>query len=97
MVNALIKKAKNTSDLKALEEKLAQAKKSFSSRKPKNPADSGIAFNLVADLIAGMIAGFFIGYNLDVYFLTAPLFLFLFIIFGIAVGFYIFYKDNIIK
>lgn len=80
-----------------LEQKIAVARKKYQKAPRPNPADKGIAFNFLTDMIAGMFVGFLIGSQLDKYCDTRPLFIILFLIIGIAVGFYIFYKDNFLK
>ena len=77
-----------------LEQRIAKARKKYQKKPINNPADKGIAFNFITDLLAGLFVGLFIGFQLDEFFSTKPLFLFVFLIIGVAVGFYIFYKDN---
>ena len=80
-----------------LEQKIAEARKKYLKTTPHNPTDKGIAFNFITDLIAGLLVGRLVGFQLDEFFNTKPLFIFIFLIIGIAVGFYIFYKDNFLK
>jgi len=73
--------------LRALEEKLA-------SRRPKitdNGQTGGhyqgqLAWRMVIELVAGLGIGFGIGYSLDRFFGTLPIFLVLFVLFGLAAG-----------
>lgn len=74
--------------LKALEEKLAAAKKA---RAPKPRADEHYSaasqgWRMVIELVAGLAIGFGIGYGLDWLFGTMPVFLVLFILLGFAAG-----------
>jgi ATP synthase protein I len=80
-----------------LEQKIVTARKKYQKDLSHNPTDKGVAFNFITDMIAGAFVGFLIGSQLDKFFATKPLFIILFLIIGIAVGFYIFYKDNFLK
>lgn len=45
-----------------------------------------LAWRMVIELVAGLMIGFGIGYGLDTLFGTMPIFLVLFILFGLAAG-----------
>lgn len=74
--------------LKALEERIAAAKKG---REPKPHMDEHYsraqhAWRMVIELVSGLLVGFGIGYGLDVLFGTLPIFLVLFTLLGFAAG-----------
>lgn len=74
--------------LKALEDRLAAAKKAAA---PKPRADEHYSaasqgWRMVIELVAGLVIGFGIGYGLDTVFGTLPLFLVLFILLGFVAG-----------
>ena len=74
--------------LKALEERLAAAKKV---RAPKPTVEDHYSaasqgWRMVIELVAGLAIGFGIGYGLDSLFGTMPIFLVLFILLGFAAG-----------
>ena len=74
--------------LKALEERIAEAKRA---RAPKPRADETAnqaqhAWRMVTELVAGIVIGFGIGYGLDATFGTSPVFLVLFVLAGFAAG-----------
>jgi ATP synthase protein I len=75
--------------LRALEARIAQAKAATAPQGPP-PEDhysqAQLAWRMVIELVAGLMIGFGIGYGLDTLFGTMPLFLVLFIMFGLAAG-----------
>ena len=79
----------DTSDrLAALEAKLAEKREAG---KPKDHSEehysqAQLAWRMVVELVAGLLIGFGIGYGLDLLFGTSPIFLVLFIFFGLAAG-----------
>ncbi|PVA07582.1 AtpZ/AtpI family protein [Thalassorhabdomicrobium marinisediminis] len=73
--------------LKALEERIAKAK--GEDRKPRSEehySQAQMAWRMVIELVAGLGIGFGIGYGLDLLFGTVPIFMVLFIFFGLAAG-----------
>ncbi len=75
--------------LKALEEKLKQAK--GKEAPPQTNAAKGfsqgeVAWRMVIELATGIMLGSAIGYGLDVLFGTLPVFLVIFSLFGFAAG-----------
>ncbi len=80
--------ARETERLKALEERIARAKKAT---EPKPHMDehysrAQLAWRMVVELVAGLMIGFGIGYGLDSLFGTIPIFLVLFTLLGFAAG-----------
>lgn len=74
--------------LKALEEKLAEARKA-SAPKPRGDEHFSAAsqgWRMVIELVSGLGIGFGIGYGLDRLFGTLPIFLVLFTLLGLAAG-----------
>ncbi|MCB2117295.1 MAG: AtpZ/AtpI family protein [Rhodobacteraceae bacterium] len=74
--------------LRALEEKLAEARKT---RAPKPRGDEHFSaasqgWRMVIELVAGLGIGFGIGYGLDAAFGTIPIFLVLFTLLGFVAG-----------
>ncbi|MGR3492126.1 MAG: AtpZ/AtpI family protein [Shimia sp.] len=75
--------------LKQLSDRIAAAKKAGSEEAPRGDEHysmANLAWRMVIELVAGIGIGFGIGYGLDVLFGTMPLFLILFIGFGLAAG-----------
>ena len=73
--------------LKALEDRIAAAK--GQDRKPQTEehySQANMAWRMVIELVAGLGIGFGIGYGLDALFDTTPIFMVLFIFFGLAAG-----------
>ena len=73
--------------LKALEAKIKAAK--GEERKPHSEehySQANMAWRMVIELVAGLAIGFGIGYGLDAVFNTTPIFMVLFIFFGLAAG-----------
>jgi ATP synthase protein I len=73
--------------LKALEARIAAAK--GDDRKPHSEehySQANMAWRMVIELVAGLGIGFGIGYGLDALFNTTPIFMVLFIFFGLAAG-----------
>ncbi len=73
--------------LKALEDRIKLAK--GEERKPHSEehySQANMAWRMVIELVAGLGIGFGIGYGLDVLFNTTPIFMVLFIFFGLAAG-----------
>ena len=79
---------RNVADrLKALEDRIAAAK--GEERKPyteEHYSQAQMAWRMVIELVAGLGIGFGIGYGLDALFGTTPIFMVLFIFFGLAAG-----------
>ena len=77
------------SRLKALEEKLKQAKGKEpppQSNTAKGFSQGEVAWRMVIELATGIVLGSAIGYGLDVLFGTLPVFLVIFSLFGFAAG-----------
>ncbi|MCA0044484.1 AtpZ/AtpI family protein [Celeribacter litoreus] len=75
--------------LRALEERLEKAKKAQeprTSRGEEHFSQANMAWRMVTELVAGLLIGFGMGYGLDKALGTTPLFLVLFIGFGLAAG-----------
>ena len=73
--------------LKALEARIKAAK--GKERKPHSEehySQANMAWRMVIELVAGLAIGFGIGYGLDAVFNTTPIFMVLFIFFGLAAG-----------
>lgn len=73
--------------LKALDDRIKAAK--GEDRKPhteEHYSQANMAWRMVIELVAGLGIGFGIGYGLDVLFGTLPIFMVLFIFFGLAAG-----------
>ncbi|MFN3846748.1 MAG: AtpZ/AtpI family protein [Paracoccaceae bacterium] len=82
---------RNPSDdarLKALEARIAKAKATVepTPHMKKDYSQAQLAWRMVIELVAGLLIGFGIGYGLDYLLGTMPLFLVLFIGFGLAAG-----------
>lgn len=74
--------------LKALEERIEQARKPGDEEHhmKKDYSQAQLAWRMVIELVAGLGIGFGIGYGLDTLLGTMPIFLVLFIFFGLAAG-----------
>ena len=74
--------------LRALEERLAKAKKEPAKRSVTGTSFSQgeVAWRMVLELVTGMFLGLAIGYGLDVLFGTLPIFLIIFALLGFAAG-----------
>jgi ATP synthase protein I len=74
--------------LKALEAKIAALKTpvEVKDHSEEHYSQAQLAWRMVIELVAGLGIGFGIGYGLDTLFGTVPLFLVLFIFFGLAAG-----------
>ncbi|WP_106745122.1 AtpZ/AtpI family protein [Yoonia maritima] len=74
--------------LKALEAKIAALKtpESDKDHSEEHYSQAQLAWRMVIELVAGLAIGFGIGYGLDTLFGTMPIFLVLFILFGLAAG-----------
>ncbi len=74
--------------LKALEAKIAALKKpaDVKDHSEEHYSQAQHAWRMVIELVAGLGIGFCIGYGLDTLFGTMPIFLVLFIFFGLAAG-----------
>lgn len=73
--------------LKALDARIKAAK--GEERKPHSEehySQANMAWRMVIELVAGLAIGFGIGYGLDAVFNTTPIFMVLFIFFGLAAG-----------
>ncbi len=73
--------------LKALDDRIKAAK--GEERKPHSEehySQANMAWRMVIELVAGLGIGFGIGYGIDVLFGTTPIFMVLFIFFGLAAG-----------
>ena len=80
--------APDPAKLKALEERLAAARKAQEPSGPKHQSHTaaGAAWRMVIELVTGMGVGFGIGYGLDYAFGTLPIFLVIFCLLGFAAG-----------
>jgi len=74
--------------LKALEDRIAKAKAAVepTPHMKKDYSQAQLAWRMVIELVAGLLIGLGIGYGLDYLLGTMPLFLVLFIGFGLAAG-----------
>jgi ATP synthase protein I len=74
--------------LKALEAKIAKLKEpaQVKDHTEEHYSQAQLAWRMVIELVAGLGIGFGIGYGLDALFGTMPIFLVLFIFFGLAAG-----------
>jgi len=74
--------------LKALEAKIAALKEpaQVKDHAEEHYSQAQLAWRMVIELVAGLGIGFGIGYGLDTLFGTMPIFLVLFIFFGLAAG-----------
>ncbi|KJZ20745.1 AtpZ/AtpI family protein [Loktanella sp. S4079] len=74
--------------LKALEAKIEALKAPAPDKdhKEEHYSQAQLAWRMVIELVAGLGIGFGIGYGLDTLFGTKPIFLVLFIFFGLAAG-----------
>ena len=74
--------------LKALDERIAQAKKRQAPPPPKDEhySQAQQGWRMVTELVAGLLIGFGIGYGLDLFFGTLPIFMVLFVMLGLAAG-----------
>ncbi len=74
--------------LKALEAKIAALKEpeKVKDHSEEHYSQAQLAWRMVIELVAGLAIGFGIGYGLDTLFGTMPIFLVLFIFFGLAAG-----------
>ncbi len=74
--------------LAALEAKLAAKREpeEDKSHSEEHYSQAQLAWRMVIELVAGIAIGFGIGYGLDSLFGTSPIFLVLFIFFGLAAG-----------
>jgi ATP synthase protein I len=74
--------------LKALEERLAQARGEVEEipHMKKDYAQANLAWRMVIELVAGLGIGFGVGFGLDRLLGTMPLFLVIFIFLGLAAG-----------
>ena len=74
--------------LKALDAKIAALKKpeQIKDHSEEHYSQAQLAWRMVIELVAGLGIGFGIGYGLDTLFGTMPIFLVLFIFFGLAAG-----------
>ena len=73
--------------IKVLEDRIAAAK--GVEKKPHSEehySQANMAWRMVIELVAGLGIGFGIGYGLDILFGTTPIFMVLFIFFGLAAG-----------
>ncbi|MFA8443342.1 AtpZ/AtpI family protein [Yoonia sp.] len=74
--------------LKALEAKIAALKEPTEEKhhSEEHYSQAQLAWRMVVELVAGLGIGFGIGYGLDTLLGTTPIFLVLFIFFGLAAG-----------
>ena len=74
--------------LRALEAKIEalRAPKEVKDHSEEHYSQAQLAWRMVIELVAGLGIGFGIGYGLDTLFGTMPIFLVLFIFFGLAAG-----------
>ena len=80
---------KNLSDLEKQIKNLKSGKKA---KKNVSTSGVGLGMKVATDLLAGVVVGVLIGYNLDSYFETKPLWLIVFLMFGLGAGI-----SNVIK
>ena len=80
--------ANDSARLKALEAKLAEAKRTeyVKEHGEEHYSQAQQAWRMVIELVAGLGIGFGIGYSLDLFFGTLPIFLVVFIFLGFAAG-----------
>jgi len=80
--------AQDPDRLKALEAKIAALKEPerVKDHSEEHYSQAQLAWRMVIELVAGLSIGFGIGYGLDTLFGTMPIFLVLFILFGLAAG-----------
>ena len=83
------KDIKNLSDLEKQIKNLKSGKKA---KKNVSTSGVGLGMKVATDLLAGVLVGVFIGYNLDSIFETKPLWLIVFLMFGLGAGI-----SNVIK
>jgi ATP synthase protein I len=74
--------------LSALEQRIAAAKAGRAEKphQEQHYSQAQLAWRMVIELVAGLGIGFGIGYGLDRFFDTLPIFLILFVFFGLAAG-----------
>jgi len=74
--------------LKALETRLEKYRKPEQAKRhsESHHSQAQLAWRMVIELVAGLLIGFGIGYGLDYLLGTMPIFLVLFIFFGLAAG-----------
>ncbi|MEM9854378.1 MAG: AtpZ/AtpI family protein [Pseudomonadota bacterium] len=75
--------------MEALEARLESAKarsKPENARGEEHYSMANVAWRMVIELVAGIVIGFCIGIGLDSLFGTTPIFLVVFILFGLAAG-----------
>ena len=73
--------------LKALEDRIKAAKgEDKKTQAEEHYSQANMAWRMVIELVAGLVIGFGIGYGLDMLFGTLPIFMVLFIFFGLAAG-----------
>ncbi len=74
--------------LRSLDARLAKYRKPDADRhhSESHHSQAQLAWRMVIELVAGLAIGFGIGYGLDYLFGTMPIFLVLFIFFGLAAG-----------
>ena len=74
--------------LRALDEKLATLRtpRAVKNHSEEHYSQAQLAWRMVIELVAGLAIGFGIGYGLDVLFGTSPIFMVLFLFFGLAAG-----------
>ena len=90
MTNKSVKQdIKNLSDL---EKQIKNLKSNKKVKKNVSTFGVGLGMKVATDLLAGVLVGVFIGYNLDSYFETKPLWLIVFLMFGLGAGI-----SNVIK
>jgi ATP synthase protein I len=79
---------RETDRLKALEERIAQAKAAHAPkpRPDEHYSRANLAWKMVIELVAGLLIGLGIGYGLDFLLGTGPIFLVLFTLLGFAAG-----------
>ena len=79
---------RETDRLKALEERIAKAKRAGESKPhtEEHYSRAHLAWRMVIELVAGLLIGFGIGYGLDILLGTLPVFMVLFTLLGFAAG-----------
>ena len=77
-----------SSQLQTLENRINAAKADIAPKthQEQHYSQAQLAWRMVIELVAGLAIGFGVGYGLDRFFGTLPIFLILFIFFGLAAG-----------
>lgn len=80
-------RARDAARLKELETRLKARQGNTPEMRDKSSfSQANIAWRMVTELVAGLLLGFVLGYGLDYLFGTLPIFLIIFVLFGLAGG-----------